>query len=270
MVQGGGVTVRVPAGALDEERTITVDRLDGALTAPQPGLDVLTTYRLGPDRTRFSKPVVVAVSVQPDGLPAQANLAGNALVLVHAENDGTNPQVVGAWVGGEATLSGIASSFSLFEVTVLSPGKVGQCPSAPVVTCATDLACDESGVCGGTCNVVVGTAGHELGCASGGANTVTCTCHGPTATSNDAFLLPPFLGPTPPARLVWEYLRHCDDPCGAADAGAGDAASGGDAGDGGGAADAGVDAARPDARADAGDGGSPDARADAGDGATKA
>jgi hypothetical protein len=213
MVQGGGVTVKVPAGALTADTTITVEKLEGSLTAPQPGLTALASYRLGPDRTTFSKPVVLAFAVDPAKLPAEATASGNALVLVHAGNDGSNPQIAGTWVGGESSIAGLATSFSLFEVAVLSTAGVGACPVAADVKCATELACDDKGVCGGACNVVVGAAGHELVCTSGGASNVTCTCHGPTATANDAFLLPPFLGPNPPVRLVWEYLRHCDVPC---------------------------------------------------------
>jgi hypothetical protein len=219
MIQGGGVTLRIPAGALAADTAVTIQKLDGALTVPQPGLNVVASYRLNPDRTTFSKPIGVALAIEPARLPPEATKTGNALVLVHAASDGSDPEVIGAWVGGESTLAGLASSFSLFEVAVLSTADVGRCPVSADVRCTTDLVCDDAGVCGGVCSVVVGTAGDELSCASGGANAVTCTCHGPTATANDSFLLPPFLGPNPPVRLVWEYLRHCDPPC-PADAGA--------------------------------------------------
>jgi hypothetical protein len=212
-VQGGGVTVRIPPGALASDTKIIVEALEGSLTAPQPGLTVLSSYRLGPDRTTFAKPVVLAFAVDPARLPAEATASGNALALVHAANDGSDPQIAGTWVGAESSIAGLATSFSLFEIAVLSPAGVGPCAPAADVKCTTELICDENGVCGGACNVKIGTAGHELVCASGGASSVTCTCHGPTSTANDAFLLPPFLGPNPPARLVWEYLRHCAVPC---------------------------------------------------------
>lgn len=228
MVQGGGVTIRVPAGALTADTTLTVEKLEGSLTAPQPGLSVLTTYRLGP-RTTFAKPVALAFPIDPAKLPAEATASGSALVLVHAADDGGDPQIVGSWVGGETTIAGLTSSFSLFEVAVLSTDGVGRCSvtAAVDVSCTSELACDDQGVCSGACNVTVGKAGHELACSSGGATTVTCTCHGPSATSGDAFALPPFLGPNPRVRLVWELLRHCDYPCpdgGASDAPTTDAA----------------------------------------------
>src|SRR5262249_23468527 len=152
------------------DTNITVEKLAGSLTVPQPGLSVLASYRLGPDRTTFSKPVALAFAIEPAKLPAEATQSGNALVLVHAGSDGSDPQVIGAWVGGESTIAGLTDSFSLFEVAVLSTTGVGRCPVSANVTCTTELSCDEMGVCVGACDVVVGSAGDELVCASGGAS----------------------------------------------------------------------------------------------------
>lgn len=63
---GGSVEVFVPSGALEAQRTITVDRANPSEGHFYPG----TAYVFGPEGTTFAKPVQIRIAYDPTGMPS--------------------------------------------------------------------------------------------------------------------------------------------------------------------------------------------------------
>lgn len=141
-VSTGGASVKIPAGALDEDTEITIDLLD---RDGLPDVDSVASkvFDFGPDGTTFSDPATISIDFDaartPEGMAAKlAFLDGDAWHVLDDSAVDAN------------TVSGTTTHFTPFAVIFVAEQGVGD-------------SCDDSAfeACGGD---LIGTWEFTLGC----------------------------------------------------------------------------------------------------------
>jgi len=156
-----GITASIPAGALADDTTLTVEVLDAS---KQPGADdiVADVYDFGPDGTEFLKPVTLELAVGSLKVPT-----GKDAVLAYLDGDAWVPLSDSKLKSGK--VSATTMHFTPFTVVLIAhaDGTIEQTGGA----CATDA----FDACGGD---LVGTWVYDAACvtlppdalSSGGTN----------------------------------------------------------------------------------------------------
>ncbi len=113
-----GATLTIPAGALDRDVAISIERLDEGVVEPAVALPG-TVLRFGPAGLTFLTPVTLTVSFDPADLPADGDPAAMA---IHRFNEDGSSTALPSTVDMEAgTISAPLTGFSLYFVPLPPP-----------------------------------------------------------------------------------------------------------------------------------------------------
>jgi fibronectin type 3 domain-containing protein len=126
----GNASVVIPANALSQATTITIQPASGA-----PAGNVGTAYDFGPNGTTFSQPVTIEIDYVAANLPAGVTEAD--LVLAKVVN-GQWQVIADSGAKTAGTVSGSTSSFSTYGMVPQTPGNVGAVPADGQVTVTWD------------------------------------------------------------------------------------------------------------------------------------
>lgn len=133
--EGGEISVEIPAGALAEDTTITVEEMPASSLGGDVAVQT-AVFDIGPDGTRFATPVTISIAVDTDAVSADTQLAywdGEALVALPGKG------VV------DDTLIGTTTHLCLFTGMPCVAG-VASCPCRPDAVCNAGLSCQQ-GIC---------------------------------------------------------------------------------------------------------------------------
>jgi len=158
-VEGPGVKLVIPPGALSQDTTISIAVQD---KAGYPGADTVASsvFEMGPDGLQFTKPV--SLSIEFDGSNPPANATPKLAVL-----EGSDWKALADSAVSGSTVTAKTTHFSTFAVVWTSSGQVGG-------TCGDDFM-----ACGGD---FVGRWTYAAACATLPPNTNPYATACPTAT----------------------------------------------------------------------------------------
>lgn len=142
LVGPAGTTITVPPGAVTTPGTITVAQIPRS--TPPPGTAMVAEpVRLGPEGKSFERPVEVAITVPPSGLPPGSTLAN--VVVLRAPQGTQNYVPLPTSVQGSAVVA-VTEHFSDF-IAVVAAGDAGN----PFGACGNTV-CDVGAPASETCD----------------------------------------------------------------------------------------------------------------------